>query len=353
MYTDFYVIKLKSYNIEIVMKKIYRRFLELRKQNKESSYRLEMKYLDDFMKHIEKIVFFNEKSDYYNTELYKLLIKKIENNNKNKNNKNKKLDYSINVIISIYDTEIINSDKKIKIYESVIFTKDKFIKWINDFIGYNYYRIPIKMKIEETEWEFIERKEDKDKIHFINNKLNNFVKENNKDIIAQMIINFYTFINAITKNLKNIHSSETVPYDKDILTLQMCDFDIITDEEGELFFNLKKGIFIYDEVNSETEHENIKQSFYHNKTKTKKKERRETILEFIKSLSLDYKNNKNDEYKSLIDNEEKRTIYDTDEDSYYSSSEDSDTSISSDENIIELYNKKNICIKKRDKYYLY
>ena len=332
------------------MKKIYRRFIELRKRNKEKSYKLKMKYLDDFMKNIEKIVFFNEKSDYINTEVHKLLIKKVENSSK-------KMDYSVNVIISIYDTEIINNDKKIKIYESVIFTKHNFVKWINQFIGYNYYKIPVKMRLEDTEWEFIERKEDKDKIHFINNELNNFVKENNKDIIAHMIINFYTFINSLTKNLKNIHSSESVPYDKDILTLQMRDFDIITYEEGELFFDLKKGVFVYDEVNSDTEYENIKQSFFHNKTKNIKKERKETILNFFKRLSLDYKKNKinNKELsKSLIQTEIRDNKYILSDisdlsDDYSSSHEYS----SSDDSFNDIYDKRNICIKKRNKYYLY
>ena len=327
------------------MKKIYERYLQFRKKsNKDDkeSYKMSKKYLDYFMKHIQKIMFLNENSDYINTESYKLIFEKMEKNKK---------DYDISLIISIYDTKIIHGDKKIKIYETVIFKKEKFIKWINEFIGYNYYRLPIKMKFEDTGWEFIDKKEYGDDINFIHPKLNDFIKNKSKKIIANMIVNMYTFINSITKNLENIHNIDYVPYDKDLITLQMSDFDIITDKEGEIFFNVSSGKFIYDEIDSDTEYDNIKDSFFKNKTKKRKEKKRETILDFFKRLSFDKKTENDDKKQYLLDNEIKDN-YNNDSE-YFSDTSIDEYDTSSREDVSELYKKTNICIKKRNKYYLY
>lgn len=334
------------------MKKIYERYLQIRKKSKKDdkeSYKMSKKYLNYFMKHIQKIMFLNENSDYINTESYKLIVEKMEKNKK---------EYDISLTVSIYDTKIIDGDKKIKIYETVIFKKEKFIDWLNQFIGYNYYKTPIKMKFEDTGWEFIDKKEEGDEINFIHPKLNYFIKNKSKKIITNMIVNMYTFINSITKNLQNIHNIEYVPYNKDILTLQMRDFDIITNKEGEIFFNVSSGKFIYEDVDSDTEYDNIKDSFFKNKTKKRKQQKQETILDFFKRLSIDKKKknndkkqNNNDITESLLDNEIKDD-YEDDSD-YFSDTSSDDYDTSSSEDVSELYKKTNICIKKRNKYYLY
>ena len=107
-----------------------------------------------------------------------------------------------------------------------------------------------------------------------------------------------------------------------------------------------------------TENNKIKVSFLKNKTKKRKQQKQETILDFFKRLSIDKKKknndkkqNNNDITESLLDNEIKDD-YEDDSD-YFSDISSDDYDTSSSEDVSELYKKTNICIKKRNKYYLY
>lgn len=299
--------------------KHYHRYIKINSRNDVMNGRNIFLYKDieDFLSKIgEKIIFFNEISTYDDTNVNKILLEKKDGN--------------INMTFSSYSMNISETEKKVKIYVGDIFSVYTFTKWLNNYIGYNFLGHTIKTKIEETDWEIIEKKDDsKDDINFINPNITRFMNDKNKKIFNKLIIQIYTFIISITGNKKiNI---KKIPIDEDIISIHMNDFNKIKQKESDLFFDINETIFIYEDLESETEYKNIKESFYEDTTKKNKKMRQQTILDYFKKVNIFNKNN----YSSISSDD---------------SSSDSNDSDSSD----IFYNKYNICLEDTNReYYLY
>lgn len=139
-----------------------------------------------------RIVFYNENSTYEDTEVNKIVLNKISSKNK------------IEIMFSSYSESENESEKKVLISMDVQFTYCEFIKWINNYIGYNYLGRTIKSKIEDTEWEILDKKTPNDDYNFISRRFNYFMKTKNRYIFNKLVIKLYTFIMGVTKKLKTL-----------------------------------------------------------------------------------------------------------------------------------------------------
>jgi hypothetical protein len=271
-----------------------------------------------------RIVFYNENSTYKDTEVNKIVLNKLSSKNE------------IEIIFSSYSESEDESEKKVLISMNVQFTIGEFIEWINNYIGYNYLDRTIKSKIEDTEWEILDKKTPEDDYNFINRRFNYFMKTKNKYIFNKLVIKLYTFIMGVTKKIKNIDTNQ-IPVDNNLTTIHITDFNKITIHEADLYFDIVNLLFIYDSLEDNTSYDNIKASFFDEPAKKKKKMRQQTILDYFKKVNVFGK-----------------------ESSEYSSDLISDDDTSSEENTSQsdseeyIYNKYNICLEDTNgEYYLY
>mgnify|MGYP001187896793 CR=1 FL=1 len=273
-----------------------------------------------------RIVFYNENSTYQDTEVNKILLNKISSKNK------------IEIMFSSYSENSNNSEKKVLISMNIQFTICEFIEWLNNYIGYNYLGRTIKSKIEDTEWEILDKKTPEDDYNFINRRFNYFMKTKNRYIFNKLVIKLYTFILSITKKIKNLDTN-LIPVDNNLRTIHITDFNKITIHEADLYFDIVNLLFIYDSLESDTEYENIKASFFDEPTKKKKKMRQQTILNYFKKVNIFGRERESSGYSSDL-------ISDDD-----TSSEENTSQSDSEEYI---YNKYNICLDDTNgEYYLY
>ena len=273
-----------------------------------------------------RIVFYNENSTYEDTEVNKIVLNKISSKNK------------IEIMFSSYSESENESEKKVLISMDVQFTYCEFIKWINNYIGYNYLGRTIKSKIEDTEWEILDKKTPNDDYNFISRRFNYFMKTKNRYIFNKLVIKLYTFIMGVTKKIKNI-DIEHIPIDSNLATIHITDFNKITIDEADLYFDVSNLLFIYDSLERDTEYENIKASFFDEPTKKKKKMRQQTILDYFKKVNIFGRERESSGYSSDL-------ISDDD-----TSSEENTSQSDSEEYI---YNKYNICLDDTNgEYYLY
>jgi len=271
-----------------------------------------------------RIVFYNENSTYQDTEVNKIVLNKLSSKNE------------IEIIFSSYSESEDESEKKVLISMDVQFTIGEFKEWLNNYIGYNYLDRTIKSKIEDTEWEILDKKTPEDDYNFINRRFNYFMKTKNKYIFNKLVIKLYTFIMGVTKKIKNIDTNQ-IPVDNNLTTIHITDFNKITIHEADLYFDVVNLLFIYDSLEDNTSYDNIKASFFDEPAKKKKKMRQQTILDYFKKVNVFGK-----------------------ESSEYSSDLISDDDTSSEENTSQsdsedyIYNKYNICLDDTNgEYYLY
>ncbi len=271
-----------------------------------------------------RIVLYNENSTYQDTEVNKIVLNKISSKNK------------IEIMFSSYSESENESEKKVLISMNVQFTIGELIEWLNNYIGYNYLDRTIKSNFEDTEWDILDKKTEEDDYNFINMRFNKFMKIKNKYIFNKLVIKLYTFIIGVTKKIKNIDTNQ-IPVDDNLSTIHITDFNKITIHEADLYFDVSNLLFIYDSLDSDTEYENIKASFFDEPTKKNKKMRQQTILDYFKKVNIFGR-----------------------ESSEYSSDLISDDDTSSEENTSQsdsedyIYNKYNICLEDTNgEYYLY
>ena len=271
-----------------------------------------------------RIVFYNENSTYKDTEVNKIVLNKLSSKNE------------IEIIFSSYSESEDESEKKVLISMDVQFTIGEFKEWLNNYIEYNYLDRTIKSKIEDTEWEILDKKTPEDDYNFINRRFNYFMKTKNKYIFNKLVIKLYTFIMGVTKKIKNIDTNQ-IPVDNNLSTIHITDFNKITIHEADLYFDVVNLLFIYDSLEDNTSYDNIKASFFDEPAKKKKKMRQQTILDYFKKVNVFGK-----------------------ESSEYSSDLISDDDTSSEENTSQsdsedyIYNKYNICLDDTNgEYYLY
>jgi len=268
-----------------------------------------------------RIVFYNENSTYCDTEVNKLVLNKLSS--------------EIEIIFSSYCESEDESEKKVLISMSVQFTICEFIEWINNYIGYNYLGRTIKSKIEDTEWEILDKKTPNDDYNYINRSFNYFMKSKNKYIFNKLLIKLYTFIMCVTKKIKNIDMNQ-IPVDNNLTTIHITDFNKITIHEADLYFDIVNLLFIYDSLEDNTSYDNIKASFFDEPAKKKKKMRQQTILDYFKKVNIFGKESSGYSSDLISDN---------------ASSEENTSQSDSEEYI---YNKYNICLEDTNgEYYLY
>ena len=178
-----------------------------------------------------RIVFYNENSTYQDTEVNKIVLNKLSSKNE------------IEIIFSSYSESEDESEKKVLISMNVQFTIGEFIEWINNYIGYNYLDRTIKSKIEDTEWEILDKKTPEDDYNFINRRFNYFMKTKNRYIFNKLVIKLYTFIMGVTKKIKNIDTNQ-IPVDNNLTTIHITDFNKITTHEADLYFDIVNFYFV-------------------------------------------------------------------------------------------------------------
>lgn len=273
-----------------------------------------------------RILFYNENSTYEDTEVNKIILNKLSS------------EKEIEIILSSYSESSNNSDKKILISMDIRFTIGEFIEWINNYIGYNYLGRTIKSKFEDTEWEILDKKTPEDDYNFINRRFNYFMKTKNRCIFNKLVIKLYTFIMGVTKKIKNI-DIEHIPIDSNLATIHITDFNKITTDESDLYFDITNLLFIYETLDDDTGYDNIKASFFDEPAKKKKKMRQQTILDYFKKVNI-------------FGKEQELSGYSSDLISDDASSSEENTSQSDSEDYI--YNKYNICLDDTNgEYYLY